>query len=78
MPDLAHLARWLVIFGLGLALIGAIVWLIARTGLPLGRLPGDIRFESGGLTCFIPLATSLLLSLILTILLNVILRWLSK
>jgi len=78
MPDLTHLARWLIVFGLGMTLIGAIVWLVARTGLPLGRLPGDIRFQSGGLTCVIPLATSLLLSLILTILLNVVVRWLGK
>ncbi len=78
MSDLTQLSRWLIIFGLGLAALGGLIWLIARTGLPLGRLPGDIRFESGGLTCIVPLATSLLLSVILTIALNVVLRWLGK
>ncbi len=78
MPDLTQLARWLIVFGLGLALLGGLLWLVARTGLPLGRLPGDLRFQSGGLTCIVPLATSLLLSLILTILLNIALRWLGK
>lgn len=78
MPDLTQLARWLIVFGLGLAVLGGLIWLIGRTGLPLGRLPGDIRFESGGLTCIVPLATSLLLSVILTIALNLVLRWLGK
>lgn len=78
MFDLTHLARWLILFGLGLAALGGLMWLIARAGLPLGRLPGDIRFEIGGLTCIVPLATTLLLSLILTIVLNIVLRWLGK
>ncbi|MEW6569352.1 MAG: DUF2905 domain-containing protein [Chloroflexota bacterium] len=78
MPDLTQLARWLIVFGLSLTAIGGLVWVVGRTGLPLGRLPGDLRFESGGFTCVIPLATSIVLSLILTVALNIILRWLSK
>ena len=50
------------------------VWLLGRSGIALGRLPGDLRFSFGGASCFLPLATSLLLSLILTLLLNLILR----
>lgn len=78
MPDLSSVARWLIVFGLVLAGIGGLLWLVGRTGLPLGRLPGDIRFQSGGFTCFIPLATSLILSLILTLLINLIARWLNR
>jgi hypothetical protein len=46
----------------------------------LGDLPGDIRYESeeGRFSCFIPLASSLLISLLLTILLNVIIRLLRR
>jgi hypothetical protein len=44
----------------------------------LGRLPGDFRFQTGNITCMIPLATSILLSVVLTILLNVIVRLLNK
>jgi hypothetical protein len=78
MPDLSSIARWLVLLGLILAGIGGLLWLLARAGLPIGRLPGDIRFEAGGITCLIPLATSILLSLILTLALNLVARWLSK
>ncbi|MER3457766.1 MAG: DUF2905 domain-containing protein, partial [Chloroflexota bacterium] len=40
----------------------------------LGNLPGDIRIERDGFSCFFPLATSILLSLLLTVILNLILR----
>jgi hypothetical protein len=74
VPDFSSFARWLIVIGLGLAALGGLFWLLGRTGLPLGRLPGDFRFQSGGLTCILPLATCILLSIILTVLLNLILR----
>lgn len=78
MPDPNSLARWLIILGLSVAGAGVVVWLLGRTGLTPGRLPGDLRFSIGGASCLVPLATSLLLSLVLTVLLNVILRLLHK
>ena len=78
MPDLSSIGRWLVIGGLALAAIGGLVIVAARAGLPLGRLPGDIRFHSGNVTVFIPLVTMILVSVVLTILVNVLLRILGK
>ena len=37
-----ELGKALLVLGVLLALIGALILLAARTGLPLGRLPGDI------------------------------------
>jgi len=74
MPDPNSLARWLILLGLGVVAAGVVVWLLGRSGIALGQLPGDLRFSFGGASCFLPLATSLLLSLILTLLLNLILR----
>jgi hypothetical protein len=74
MPDLTSLARWLILAGLLLAGIGGLLWVVSRLGLPLGRLPGDFRFQAGGVTCFLPLASSILLSLLLTLVLNLIAR----
>lgn len=65
-------------FGLGLAVVGAILWGLSRTNLPIGRLPGDFRFELGNVSCFAPLATLAIVSLLLTLVLNVILRILNK
>jgi hypothetical protein len=71
---MVNIARILIITGVMLVLVGGLVYLAARSGLPLGRLPGDIRIGNENTTCFIPLATSLLLSIVLTILLNLIIR----
>ncbi len=78
MFDLNSLGRWLFFAGLFLAFLGGLIWLAGRVGLPLGRLPGDIRFERDGFTCFVPLASSILLSLLLTLALNFIARWLAR
>ena len=77
------IARYLIIIGIVLLLAGGIVYLAARTGLsldkiPLGRLPGDIRISGKNMTCFIPIATSIILSILLTIVLNVIVRFLNR
>ncbi len=77
-PDLSTIGRWVLVFGLGLALVGGLLWVAGRAGLPLGRLPGDLRFGSGSWSCFVPLGTSILISLALTVLLNLIVRWLGK
>jgi len=71
---LTNLARLLVTLGVMLVLVGGLLYLADRAGLPLGRLPGDLRFGNENLTCLIPLATSLVLSILLTIILNLIIR----
>jgi hypothetical protein len=61
------LARWLIILGLVLVVAGLLwPWL---TRLGLGRLPGDIVIEREGFRLYIPLATSLLISLVLSLIL---------
>lgn len=72
--DLSSVARWIVLTGIGLIVLGGALWLAARSGLPIGRLPGDLHWETNGLTCFFPLASMILLSLLLTLLLNIIVR----
>lgn len=73
-----NIARLLVIGGILLILIGGGVYLAAKFGIPLGRLPGDIRIEGENGSFYFPLATSILVSVVLTILLNVISRWLNR
>lgn len=73
-----NLARYIMIGGIILFLIGGGVYLAAKLGLPLGRLPGDIRIEGENGSFYFPLTTSILVSVILTIVLNVIVRMLRK
>ncbi len=73
-----NISRYLVIGGLILIILGGLVWLGGRIGLPLGRLPGDIRIDGGGGTFYFPLATSILISVVLTVILNLIARFWNK
>jgi len=73
-----NLARFLVIGGIVLILIGGGVWLGARFGIPLGRLPGDIHIEGKNGSFYFPVVTSIVVSLLLTIILNVIIRLFNK
>ena len=67
-----------MLVGVAIILVGGGLYLMGRFELPLGRLPGDLRIERGNLTCLIPLATSILLSVILTIVLNLFIRMLRR
>jgi hypothetical protein len=62
------------IIGLGLVIvvIGAVIMLASRIGLPLGRLPGDIAYRGKHVTVFFPIVTSILASIVLTLILYVI------
>lgn len=57
----------LLILGVALVVIGGIVILLGRTGLPLGRLPGDILYRGKNTTFYFPLASSILISVVLSI-----------
>jgi hypothetical protein len=59
--------RVLVALGIALAVIGGIVMLLGRTGLPLGRLPGDILYRGKNTTFYFPLASSILISVVASI-----------
>jgi hypothetical protein len=65
---MAEMGRILVVFGIVLAVIGVAVMLLGRTGLPFGRLPGDIVYRGKNTTFYFPLATSILLSVVLSLL----------
>jgi len=73
-----NIARFLVIGGIILILIGGGVYLAAKFEIPLGRLPGDIRIERGNGFFYFPIVTSCLLSILLTIVLNIIIRFLNR
>lgn len=73
MGDLSVFGRLLVYLGLGLTILGALIWGVSRV-FPIGRLPGDILFQKEGETVYFPIATCILLSILLTLLLNLLRR----
>lgn len=73
-----NLARLLIIGGVILILIGGAIYLAGKSGIPFGRLPGDIHIEGRNGSFYFPVVTSLLLSIILTVVINLIIRFLNK
>lgn len=76
--DLPTLGKWMVVMGAMLILAGGLVWLLGRTGVPLGRLPGDLHLEGERISCYVPIASMIVVSLLLTLVLNVIVRLLNR
>ena len=70
----ASFGKWMIVIGLGAAAVGFLIWLAAKAGLPLGRLPGDVRIEGEHTTFYFPIVTMIVLSVALTILVNLLLR----
>jgi hypothetical protein len=66
---MAETGRILVALGVALVVIGGIVMLLGRTGVPLGRLPGDFLYRGKNTTLYFPLASSILISIVLSIVL---------
>jgi uncharacterized membrane protein len=67
------MARFLIIAGIVLVVVGLLWPLIEKAGL--GRLPGDIVIEREGTRFYFPIATSIVVSIVLSLILTVIL-WL--
>lgn len=76
MADLATIGRFLVAAGLALAAVGLL--LVVAPQIPgldrLGRLPGDIFVQRGNTTVFVPIVSSIVISVLLTIILNLFMR----
>jgi hypothetical protein len=70
-----NIARFLVIGGIILILLGGGVYLAAKFGIPFGRLPGDIHIEGKNGSFYFPITSSIVVSILLTIILNLIARF---
>ncbi|MBN2209255.1 MAG: DUF2905 domain-containing protein [Candidatus Coatesbacteria bacterium] len=66
------MGKSLIIFGAAIVLLGVIVSVASRLGL--GHLPGDILIKRKSFSLYIPVASSILISVVLTLLLNLFRR----
>jgi hypothetical protein len=53
--------------GLTLVVIGAVLLVAGRFGLLLGRLPGNMAYKGKHVSVYVPLGTSILISIVLTL-----------
>jgi hypothetical protein len=63
MDDLTGFGRILIVLGLVVAGAGALLVF----GSPLGRLPGDIALRGDRWSVYIPIGTSIVISIVLTL-----------
>lgn len=73
-----NIARYVILAGVVLIVVGAILFGLAKLNIPLGRLPGDIRIEGPNGSFYFPLMTCILLSIGLSVILNLIGRFWKK
>ena len=66
---MGDVGRLLLVFGVILVVIGGALMLFGRF-----HLPGDFTIRSGSVTVYVPLATSIILSLVATVVLNLVFR----
>jgi hypothetical protein len=66
---MADVGRLVLVFGVLLVVIGGALMLFGRF-----HLPGDLTFRSGNTTIYIPIATSIVLSIVATVVLNLLFR----
>lgn len=61
--------------GMMLVVIGVVLLVAGRFGLPLGRLPGDMAYKGKHASVYFPLGTSILISIVLTLVLYLLSRF---
>ncbi len=66
------MARWFIISGLILILIGVLIYLAPSLFSWFGKLPGDIRIEKENSKVFFPITSMIVISIVLTIVINIV------
>ena len=64
------LAKVLMVVGAVILGVGALLWIRGRLGL--GSLPGDLSFQRGNVSIYVPLTTCVVISLIVTLILRLL------
>ncbi len=70
-----EIGKLLLGLGLLLAVIGVVLMLAGRIGLPLGRLPGDIVYKGKHTTVYLPIVTCIVISVVASVLMYLFSRF---
>ena len=69
---MADLGKILMVVG-GLVFVAGLVFIVlSRSGIPIGKLPGDIVYRGKNTTVYFPIVTSIVLSVVLSIVLYLV------
>jgi hypothetical protein len=64
---MSDLGRAIIFLGIVLIVVGGLVMLLGRTGIPIGRLPGDITYRGKHTTFYFPIVTCIVISIVLSL-----------
>jgi hypothetical protein len=64
--------KYLIVFGVLVAIAGTIIYFFHDKLHWVGRLPGDIRINRENFRVYVPITTMIVFSLMLTLLINLI------
>lgn len=64
--------KYILLVGLGVVLIGALIYFFHDKFHWIGRLPGDIRVEKENFRFYFPITTMIILSILLTIIIRLV------
>ncbi len=70
--DLSGIGKLLLVLGAVLAVFGLVFFVVGRGIVP--RLPGDFSFGGRNWRVYLPLGTSIVISVVLTVVLNLFFR----
>ena len=69
---MGDLGKILIYLGGAVVVIGVLLVLLGKTGLPIGRLPGDVVYRGKNTTVYFPIVTCVVLSLVLSVVMYLI------
>ena len=61
------LGKLFIIVGVLITVLGLMIYFFGNRGFVPGNLPGDIKWQSGNSTVYIPITTMIIASLIITL-----------
>ena len=64
--------KYIVLIGLGVVLIGLLIYFLHDRLHWIGRLPGDIRVEKENFRFYFPITTMIIFSILLTVIIRLI------
>lgn len=68
--------KYIILAGIGIILLGIIIYFLHDKLHWIGRLPGDIRVEKENFRFYFPITTMILFSLLITVILHLVKRFL--
>ncbi|PLX70285.1 MAG: DUF2905 domain-containing protein [Denitrovibrio sp.] len=70
----ADFGKTLIIIGAIIMAAGVVYIILSKTGINLGKLPGDIHIKKDNFSFHFPIVTSIVISIVITLILNFFFR----